>query len=233
MNLPFPGDYIDIHNHGGMPLAGQFSVENLMAHEKREPDTLKGMTYTSGIHPWHLTPESFDDQIKKVRINASHENVIALGEAGFDRLRGPDRELQKRAFDEQVNIAVEKSKPLFIHCVRGWDDLLAAHRRMMPSRPWLIHGFRGKRDLAIQLISKGMYISFWFDYIIRSESTELVRSLPADRIFLETDGSGIDIRSLYKKVAEDIGTSVEKLRERVFSNFMELFLYRESDLKRH
>jgi len=233
MNLPTPGDYIDIHNHGGSPLPGQYSVENLMAHENREPDTIKGMTYTFGIHPWYLTHESFNDQIKKVKINASHENVIALGEAGFDKLRGPDRELQKRAFDEQATIANERSKPLFIHCVRAWDDLLAAHKRMMPSKQWLVHGFRGKKDLAAQLISKGMYISFWFDFIIKPESSELVRSLPADRIFLETDGSGIDIVSLYTKVAEDIGISVEELRERIFKNFMEFFSYQGDDLTRH
>ena len=229
MNLPLPGDYIDIHNHGGRSLPGHFSVENLMAHENREPDAVNGLAYSFGIHPWHLTPESFNDQIEKVKINANHQNVIALGEAGFDRLRGPARELQTRAFNEQAAIAAEKSKPLFIHCVRAWDDLLAAHKRMMPSRPWIIHGFRGKRDLAAQLILKGMYISFWFDFVIRPESTEIVKSLPADRIFLETDGSGIDIKTPYTKVAEDMGISVEKLRERIFRNFMELFSYQGDD----
>ena len=67
--------------------------------------------------------------------------------------------------------------------------------------PWLIHGFRGNIELAQQLISKGMYLSFWFDFVIRPESSELLRSLPKDRIFLETDGADVDIRDIYKKVA--------------------------------
>jgi TatD DNase family protein len=194
MNLPGPDDYIDIHNHGGTPQDGCFCVENLMAHETGVPDAENGMAYTFGIHPWHLTKVSLKDQIEKVRINSVHQNVIALGEAGFDRLRGPDQDLQKQAFEEQIVIAGERSKPIFIHCVRSWDDLLASHKRMRPSKPWLVHGFRGKKDLAMQLISKGMYISFWFEFIMRPESSDLVRNLPAERMFLETDGSGTDIK---------------------------------------
>ena len=67
--------------------------------------------------------------------------------------------------------------------------------------PWLIHGFRGNVELAKQLLSKGMYLSFWFDFIIRPESSKLVRSLPKERIFLETDGADVDIRTIYEKVA--------------------------------
>lgn len=223
MNFPGPDDFIDIHNHGGKPQKGRFCVENLMAHETGVPDSEDGLAYTYGIHPWHLTKESFKEQIEKVRINSGHANVIAIGEAGFDRLRGPDTEFQKQAFEEQILIAGERSKPIFIHCVRAWDELLASQKRMKPSKPWLVHGFRGKKELAMQLISKGMYISFWFEFIMRSESSDLVRNLPADRIFLETDGSGTDIRKIYEKVAVDLKIDTGKLKEQIFSNFKILF----------
>ena len=223
MNLPGPDDYIDIHNHGGTPQSRRFCVENLMAHESGLPDSEKGMAYTFGIHPWHLTKNSFQEQIDKVKVQSGHPNVIALGEAGFDRLRGPDQRLQQEAFEEQVIIAGERSKPLYIHCVRAWDELLASYKRMRPSKPWLIHGFRGKKELAMQLISKRMYISFWFEFIMRPESSELVRSLPVDHIFLETDGSGADIKAIYKKVAGDLGIDTEKLKEQIYSNYKMLF----------
>ena len=89
--------------------------------------------------------------------------------------------------------------------------------------PWLVHGFRGNEELADQLISKGMYLSFWFDFVLRPESADLLKSLPTDRIFLETDGADVDIRDIYKKVSDDLDMSVDELKAIIFSNFFNLF----------
>ena len=64
--------------------------------------------------------------------------------------------------------------------------------------PWLVHGFRGNMELASQLLSKGMYLSFWFDFVLRTESADLLRHLPVNRLFLETDGADVDIRIFIK-----------------------------------
>jgi TatD DNase family protein len=223
MEHPEPGDYIDIHNHGSKPCRGHFQVENLMAHEKRNPDNETGLTYTIGIHPWFLTTETFEYQIEMVNQFANHQNIIAIGEAGFDRLKGPDPLLQRIAFEEQVKIADKVSKPLFIHCVRAWDELLSEHKRLRPVTPWIIHGFRGKRELARQLISKKMYLSFWFDFVLKPDSTSLLQSLPKDIFFLETDGSGIKIETLYKKVADDLNLDKKTIKSMFYSNFKKLF----------
>jgi TatD DNase family protein len=223
MNLPEPGDYIDIHNHGAKPIHGHFQVENLMTHENRIPDNEAGLTYAIGIHPWFLTAENFNQQISIVRQYADHQNIIALGEAGFDRLKGPDAKLQETVFEEQVRIADDVSKPLFIHCVRAWDELLSESRKLRPSTPWIVHGFRGKKELAIQLISKGMYLSFWFDFILKPESTPLLKNLPKEKFFLETDGSGVNIETVYEKVACDIDATKEELKSIIYSNFNKVF----------
>jgi Tat protein secretion system quality control protein TatD with DNase activity len=68
-----------------------------------------------------------------------------------------------------------------------------------------------------------MYLSFWFDFVLRPESAELLKSLPTYRIFLETDGAGISIKDLYKKVAVDFNISEDELKSIVFLNFKELF----------
>lgn len=219
MNLPKPTDYIDIHNHGAITKDGQFSIENLMAHEERLPDNEPGLAFSIGIHPWFLNEENHEHLINVVRKHENHSNLIALGEAGFDRIKGPSITLQRITFEEQIQIANEKSKPVFIHCVRAWDELLAEHRKLRHSTPWLIHGFRGKKELALQLISKGMYLSFWFDFVLRPESSNLLRGLPEEKIFLETDGSGIDIKTIYEKVAVDLAISEEELKAVIFSNF--------------
>jgi Tat protein secretion system quality control protein TatD with DNase activity len=86
---------------------------------------------------------------------------------------------------------------------------------------WLVHGFRGKEWL--QLIKRGMYLSFWFDFVMRPESAELLRFLPNDRIFLETDGADVDIRDIYRKVSIDLGMDVNELKRIFINNFNALF----------
>jgi TatD DNase family protein len=229
MNLPQRDDYIDIHTHDAAPVNRIFSVDVLMAHEERAPANLKGILYTCGIHPWHLNENNHDILLALSRKRCSDPQIIAIGEAGFDKIKGPSMDLQRRTFEEQVEISEELRKPLVVHCVRAWDELLREHKNLKPVMPWLVHGFRGKYDLAMQLISRGMYISFWFDFILKPESSELVRSLPSDRIFLETDGADVDIRDLYNKVSNDLAISVEDLKRFMLSNFIDFFKLDKND----
>jgi len=223
MNLPQPGDYIDIHSHGTSYAAGVFTVENLMAHEGLRPEIVKGIAYSYGIHPWFLNENNHTQLIRSVREIAMNPQLIAIGEAGFDKLSGPSPELQRKTFEEQVMIAEDFRLPVIIHCVRAWDELLAVYKNLKPKMPWLIHGFRGKKVLAAQLLSKGMYLSFWFDFVLKPESSDLLKSLPVDRIFLETDGADVDIRDIYSKVSVDLDIKVEELKAKILSNFFVFF----------
>jgi TatD DNase family protein len=219
MNLPGKGDYIDIHTHGAEPATGIFSIETLSAHEERLPEDLPGMLFTYGIHPWYLDEKNHNQQLTNVIKVAANPLVVAIGEAGFDKLKGPSADLQKKTFEEQVYIAEERKKPVVIHCVKAWDELIKVYKMLKPKMPWLVHGFRGKKDLALQLIAKGIYLSFWFDFIIRPESSQLLRALPKEKIFLETDGAEIDIKEIYNKVAVDLEMSIDELKIQVLDNF--------------
>jgi TatD DNase family protein len=219
MYLPQPGDYIDIHVHGGSPASGIFILESLMAHEEKLPVDVSGVAYTYGIHPWFLNEENHKQLISCVENAVIQAEIIAIGEAGFDRLRGPSPELQRRVFEEQIIISEKILKPVVIHCVRAWDELLAVHKKLRPKMPWLIHGFRGNVELADQLLTKGMFLSIWFEFVLRPESSNLLRHLPADRIFLETDGADVDIRSIYNKVSTDLDMSVDELKSIILKNF--------------
>ena len=223
MGFPDNDDYIDIHTHGAVSVRGVYAVETLMAHENRVPEDISGLGFTFGIHPWHLNENNHDEQIACVTKAVTDHRIIAIGEAGFDKIKGPPADLQRKTFEEQVRIAEEHRKPVVIHCVRACDDLLMEHKRMKPAMPWLVHGFRGKPDLALQLISKGLYLSFWFDFILKPESSVLIKTLPKDRIFLETDGAEVNIRDIYNKVSGDLGIEVIELKRQIFSNFNEFF----------
>jgi len=219
MYFPNQGDYIDIHVHGGVPASGIFILESLMAHEGKMPEDIPGISYTYGIHPWFLNEENHKQLISSVETTISQPGIIAIGEAGFDKLRGPSAELQRTAFEEQIVISEELKIPVVIHCVRAWDELLSVQKKLKPKMPWLVHGFRGNVELASQLLSKGMYLSFWFDFVLRPESGKLLKQLPTDRIFLETDGADVDIRTIYNKVAKDLDLTVDGLKLIILKNF--------------
>ena len=223
MNLPRTGDYIDIHVHGGKPATEVFLIESLMAHEEKTVENISGVAYTYGIHPWFLDENNYSRQISTVENAVIHTDIIAIGEAGFDKLRGPSPELQRRIFEKQVILAEKYGKPLIIHCVKAWDELLSVQKELKPQMHWMIHGFRGGVKLAEQLLSKGMYLSVWFDFVLRPESKELIRYIPKDRIFLETDGADVDIRDIYKKVARDLNIPLDKLKSNIQENFKEFF----------
>ena len=225
MYLPLPGDYIDIHVHGGSPASGVFILESLMAHEEKLPVDVSGVAYTYGIHPWFLNEGNCRQLLTSVENSVINPEIIAIGEAGFDRLRGPSMPVQRIAFEEQIAISEETEKPVVIHCVRAWDELLSVQKELKPRMPWLVHGFRGNRELAGQLIAKGMYLSFWFDFALRPESKELLRYLPINRIFLETDGAEADIRNIYFKVAKDLDIDVDDLKTSLLNNFKSFFNY--------
>jgi len=223
MSIPLPGDYIDIHTHGAEPVPGIFSVENLMPHEARAPSGIKGLAFTFGIHPWYVNELNHISLIKSVKEIAGNPFLSAIGEAGFDKLRGPSPDLQKIVFEEQAYIAEINKKPLIIHCVRAWDELIASHKNLKPRMPWLIHGFRGSLQLAEQLLSRGMYLSFWYDFVLRPESADLLRAVPGDRIFLETDGSDADIKDIYNKVSDDLNITSDELKNIIYSNYINVF----------
>lgn len=223
MNHPQKGDYIDIHVHDGKAAGGVFILDTLMAHEYKMPAKCEGVAYTYGIHHWFLHEDNYIFQLEKVRLFTRSNDVIAIGEAGFDKLRGPSVELQRKVFREQVSISEELEKPLIIHCVRSWEEILGEHKVLKPKMPWMIHGFRGKIPLAGQLLSKGFYLSLWFEYVLRPDSAPLLKAIDRERVFLETDGAPVDIKEIYRKAANGMGIDVEELKTMIYNNYNRFF----------
>ena len=95
-----------------------------------------------------------------LRVLVSGSGVVAIGEAGLDTLAESPMDLQKEVFLAQANLAEETHKPLIIHCVKAWADLIACKKAVKPEMPWIIHGFRGNGELASQLVRLGFYLSF-------------------------------------------------------------------------
>jgi len=150
-----------------------------------------------GLHPWNVDKD-WKTQLEKMRSEAFSLNVCAIGECGLDKCVEVDLNLQIEAFKAQVLLAEEVQKPMIIHCVRAFDELLAIHKEMKPKQKWLIHGFRGKPEQAKQIMAKGLLLSFGHQYNVSSLAYV---ALTCRSLYLETDDSCLSIRQIYDQVA--------------------------------
>lgn len=157
---------------------------------------------------------AFDD-------SSSHRSKpFAIGECGLDKLRGASMDYQICWFKRQIELSEKVQKPLIIHCVKAWDELLLLHKQVNPRMPWIIHGFRGKPQLAKQLISKtNIFLSFGVNF-----NTGSLLITPLSKLFIETDDIEYDLSALYYSVANERNIPLNELISQIECNFVSLNL---------
>ena len=150
----------------------------------------QGHWFCAGLHPWDVT-EDFDSQLDTLKVLLANPRVPAVGECGFDSLKGPSHDLQEQAFVRQVQLSEQFRKPMILHVVRDFDSVIRLRRTLKPEQPWLIHGFRGGPEQMSQLYSHGILVSFGLKH-----NPESLRQVPSGRLFLETDGHDTIVQTI-------------------------------------
>jgi TatD DNase family protein len=136
-----------------------------------------------------------------------------------------DFEIQKEVFMKQIELSEQIAKPLIIHAVRTYPDIISIRKETKAKRPWIIHGFQGSVQSAEQLLRHdGIYLSLG-DVLFKNErrASELLNVIPLDRLFLETDVAERDIVEVYEKAVSLSGIEMDKLRNDIFNNFVKIF----------
>lgn len=213
--------YIDIHTHTVIPKTqeNRISFYNRIVGQETLGDLSHIEMFSVGIHPWFIYSDKSNDQLlEQLWEKVKQPEVWMIGEAGLDKLHETPLERQLYLFEQQALLAEELHKPLIIHCVKAWSELLALRKKIRPLSPWLIHGFRGKRELAEQLLKENIYLSFGEQF----QPAALQIAWPT-HLFLETDESKLDIQEIYKKAAAALSIPTEMLMEQIEQNFSLLF----------
>lgn len=218
MKLP-----IDIHTHQLPQVPGEAIVNCY-------PETFvpqEGGWYSVGVHPWRIAETIADMKYlsfghpEALLSLLSHPQVVAIGEAGLDRLIDTPMQLQGGVFKHQAELSMRLDKPLIIHSVKALDEVLMLKRKLNPSNPWIIHGFRGKAALAEEFLRHGFYLSFGEKY-----QADALRVVPLDRLFIETDESPVPVAELYERAAAVRGVSSGEFSEAVRENIGKVFFKR-------
>lgn len=172
--------------------------------------------FSCGIHPWYS--EDSENQLIYLKEIVSDSRIVAIGEAGLDKLKGPSYDIQIPVFKEHITLSEKLNKPLIIHCVKAWEELIQIRQECNPTQPWIIHGYRGKPELTKRLINEGFLFSVGED--INVESMELI---PVELLFCETDEDEMDIRDVYAQAAQAKNMELEEFAEKIAENVHRIF----------
>lgn len=209
--------YINIHTHHLSKDDGVFLFNNRFGFDLT---VYTDSFFSIGIHPWDAESDiSMSDFEKYIQ----HKNCLAIGECGLDKLKGPDLEIQKERFIEQLELAAKYNKPVVIHCVKAFDELITICKNYHNKIPLMIHGFNKSQELALQLVNQGFYISL-NDVIFKKQGFDF-KVIPLNKLFLETDThTNISIQEIYSMASRHFNVDIDKLKDKIYSNFTDIFL---------
>lgn len=208
--------FFDVHTHSADKSSN--CIYNL-----KKDDQVKGC-FSAGIHPW--VADQFADHIEWLKSISNDPRCVAIGEAGLDKIKGPDLETQTRAFMHQIELSEELEIPLVIHCVKTWNELRSIKREVKPKQPWIFHGF-SKAAIAQEVLEEGLIISIGTAILTNKQLQEELKKLPLDKILLETDESTASIYEVYQKVSAlkniplpDLEREIENTFKRTFKEWI-------------
>lgn len=168
-------DFRDIHTH--RLDAGDDTIINL---PQGAPLPDSGY-FSVGIHPWDSATATEADMAEIERL-AGNQRIVAIGETGIDKLRGGDIDKQLDILKRHIALSERLGKPLILHIVRAFPEIIRLRILLHPTQRWIIHGFRGKPALAQELLRHGFDLSLGEAF---NPATAAV--IPPDRLFHETD----------------------------------------------
>ena len=212
-------EYFNLHTHKA---TNQTNILELVNQYPQEFDAIIPY-YSIGIHPWFIVEERIEADLVIIESKLQEASCLAVGECGLDKRIEIPMELQEMVFERQLLLAQQCSKPVVIHCVAAFQELIAIKKKLNISVPMLIHGFSKNIQVAKQLLDNGFYISFGKYLLLNKELETVFKSVPDNRFFLETDTVEEGIVAVYELAAKYKGVSVKEIQELINSNFNEVF----------
>jgi len=149
-----------------------------------------GVFAAVGIHP-HDAQKVDQASLVKIRQLLSKKKVVALGEIGLDYFKHYSPiDIQKRVFRAQLEIAIEEDVPVIIHARDSYEDVLKILKEYgISEAKSVIHCFSGNVEVARQALELGCFISITGVITFKNANNlrKVVKFVPLDRLFLETD----------------------------------------------
>lgn len=216
--------FLNFHTHIFPFPSEERGIYNLPVQEIPQWKASEGNWISVGIHPWYADTENWQEELERLEKIATRENVLAIGECGLDRLISLPIDKQLIIFEAQVVVAEQIRKPVIIHCVRAFNELLAWKKQYKASVPLIVHGFNSKPEIAHQLLKHDFYISLGASLLKPdSNAVKILSAIPITRLFLENDDRAIPVKEIYDAAADRLEIPVSVLKKQIWANFAVVF----------
>lgn len=195
---------------------------------------------TQGVHP-HDAERYSDAAEAEIRQHVVDAKMVAVGEIGLDYFYdNADREVQRRVFRRQLQIACDSDRPVVIHSRDADDDTIAILGEFEHSlaRRGVIHSFTSGPGLARYALDQGWCLGFnGISTFNKAENVrDIIRMTPIDQLLLETDSPFLTpvpyrgrenapfyIPFVAEKVAEVKGLDIDKVLASTYRNSLRTF----------
>ena len=211
--------FFNLHTH---KFTNQNSILELVNQYPQEFDATIP-SYSVGIHPWYIDEQRLESDLLMIESKLHENNCLAIGECGLDKHIDISLEFQKIVFEKQLLLAQKLNKPVVIHCVAAFQEIIAIKKKLKITVPMIIHGFSKNKQVAKELIDNGFYISFGKFLLLNPKLEAVFQDIPNDRFFLETDTIEEGIEEIYTLAAQYKNWSMDELQQQIKSNFAVVF----------
>ena len=212
--------FINLHTHH-ISLDNSLFILNYRLGYDKVIDTTH--SFSIGVHPWdtELNNTFFVSELEHFLIQP---NCLAIGECGLDKLITTPLNIQKKVFEQHLQLAIKYNKPVIIHCVKAFDELIEICKPYFNCIPLIIHGYNKSETLAKQLIDKGFYLSLHHNILLKSDFN--IQSLSINKLFFETDNNvHLLIQDVYQDFAFKLNMELDVLKAQINRNFESLYFY--------
>ncbi len=211
--------FFNLHTH---QYTNQIDVLELVNQYPQEFDATIPF-YSLGIHPLYIDKNRLESDFEILNQKLALPECLALGECGLDKRSETPFEVQLEVFEKQLILAEKYNKPVVIHCVAAFQELIAIKKKMCISTPIIIHGFSKNATLAKQLLENEFHVSFGKNLLRVTELQSTFQSIPNHRFFLETDMIQEGIQDVYALASKYKNITLSSLQEMVNANFKTVF----------
>ncbi|AOW18536.1 hypothetical protein LPB03_14205 [Polaribacter vadi] len=210
--------FFDAHTHTISSDENVFSIVNTYPNSANFTNA-----FSVGMHPWFINKENLYNELLIVEEKLQEKNCFALGECGLDKITKTDFELQKAVFKNQILLSEKHKKPLIIHCVKAFQEIIEIKNMMKPTQIWVLHGFNKNLNVAESLLKNGFIVSFGAAIINNKKLQDVVLNISLENFLLETDDSEVTIQEVYQKIASIKNIEVKELQQKIEQNFKRIF----------
>lgn len=211
--------FIDIHTHKTECPA---SVRVINIDQRQFQSTAPFPLHCSiGLHPWFLSAERLETELSFLNHWTASRNVLAIGECGLDKNCKTDWQLQAKAFIAQIQLANALKKPLIIHCVKAFEEVVHLLKLYKNKVPVIFHGFNKKAAIADKLVKAGHYLSFGAS-LLQDKNIDAFLHCPFEKLFFETDDSPNEIHQVYEKAASLLNMPLTVLAAQIEINLKKI-----------